>query len=269
MLTAAVTKPASSSDSKTVSARRERCSSFMLKTASRIARAVPAARTAPNEEPYSTKRRSPRWNQTRCGMPCTSGCAPVASDARHTGVSEGNVVTDRRYLPFSIRKARAGTAPRSTASSSIPGVRPSMTMRTSFGAGTWSVPGEGAQTRVALRAPAAQPHPESRDERERRNEQGPDADEDSRPDPRSSARKGAPDELDRPCGADQPADPAARGLLGVAEDYAEHDPGSGSDERRDRHATSPSKRACGQHAQGDPKPCEDADPVPAAHRAPV
>ena len=115
-----------------VTARRERCSSFMLKTASRIDRLAPMARMAPNEEPYSTSRCSPRWNQTRCGMPWTSGCAPVARDARQTGVSEGNAVIARLYLPCSLRKASAGTDFRSTASSSIFGVRPSMTIRTSF-----------------------------------------------------------------------------------------------------------------------------------------
>ena len=67
----------------------------MLKIASRIERRVPAARMAANEEPYSTTRRSPRWYQTRCGIPCTSGCAPVAIDERHTGVSDGNGLIPR------------------------------------------------------------------------------------------------------------------------------------------------------------------------------
>src|ERR687896_18066 len=97
MFTAAVTTPASSSASKTVTASGERCSAFMLKIASRIDRAVPAARIAPKDEPYSTSRCSPRWYQTRCGMWWPSGCMPVASDERQTGVSDGNVVTARRY----------------------------------------------------------------------------------------------------------------------------------------------------------------------------
>jgi hypothetical protein len=65
MFTVAVCRPASSSASKTVTASRERCSAFMLKTASRIVRVAPAARRAPNDEPYSTRRRSAAWYQTR------------------------------------------------------------------------------------------------------------------------------------------------------------------------------------------------------------
>ena len=67
----------------------------MLMMASKIERAIPAARTAPNDEPYSTMRARSRSNQTRCGMWWTSGCAPVAIDERQTGVSEGNVETAR------------------------------------------------------------------------------------------------------------------------------------------------------------------------------
>ena len=67
----------------------------MLKIASRIERRVPAARIAANEEPYSTRRRSPRCHQTRCGMWWMSGCAPVASVLRQTGVSDGNAETPR------------------------------------------------------------------------------------------------------------------------------------------------------------------------------
>ena len=65
-------------------------------------------------------------------MPWTSGCAPVAIDERQTGVSDGNVVTARRYSPLAIRKRSAGTSSLSTACSSMAGVRPSMTIRTSF-----------------------------------------------------------------------------------------------------------------------------------------
>ena len=132
MFTAAVTRPAASSASNTVTAFFERCSSFRLKTTSRIVRVVPAARTAPNDEPYSTRRCSPRWYQTRCGISWTSGCAPVAIDERQTGVRDGNVVTARRYSPRLIRKRSAGTSSVSTARSSMAGVSPSMTIRTSF-----------------------------------------------------------------------------------------------------------------------------------------
>ena len=96
MLIAAVVRPAPSSASNTVSALRSRCRSFRLTTLSRIPCATPDASSAPNDEPYSTSRCSLRFHQTRCGMPCTSPCPPVAIDARQTGVSEGKVETARR-----------------------------------------------------------------------------------------------------------------------------------------------------------------------------
>src|SRR4051812_18481851 len=96
---------------------------------SRRERRVPAARTAPNDEPYSTRRRSSRCHQTRCGMWWTSGCAPVASDVRQTGVSEGKVVTARRYEPASASAESVGAERSPTAFSKVDGVRPSMTIR--------------------------------------------------------------------------------------------------------------------------------------------
>ena len=78
---------------------------------------MPAARIAANDEPYSTSRRSPRCHQTRCGMWCTSGCAPVAIEERQTGVSDGKVETARRYVPCAARNESAGALPVSTASS--------------------------------------------------------------------------------------------------------------------------------------------------------
>jgi hypothetical protein len=65
----------------------------MLKTASSSERRAPAARTAPNDDPYSTRRCSSRFHQTRCGIRWTSGCAPVAIEDRQTGVRDGNVET--------------------------------------------------------------------------------------------------------------------------------------------------------------------------------
>ena len=61
----------------------------MLKIVSMSPCESPAARTAANEEPYSTIRRSCRLHQTSEGMWCTPGPAPVAIDVRQTGVSEG------------------------------------------------------------------------------------------------------------------------------------------------------------------------------------
>src|SRR3954469_13642560 len=99
---------------------------------SRSERRVPAARIAPNDEPYSTTRPSSRCHQTRCGMWWTSGCEPVAIDVRQTGVSEGNVVTARRYEPASASAESVGAERSPTASSKVDGVRPSMTMRTAL-----------------------------------------------------------------------------------------------------------------------------------------
>src|SRR4051794_2763789 len=96
---------------------------------SRIERRVPAARMAPNDDPYSTMRRSSRCHQTRCGMWCTSGCAPVAIDVRQTGVSEGKVVTARRYEPASASAESVGAERSPTAFSKVDGVRPSMMIR--------------------------------------------------------------------------------------------------------------------------------------------
>ena len=51
-------------------------------------------------------------------MWCTSGCAPVAIDARQTGVSDGKVEAARRYSPCSARKRSAGaSAPRTSTAS--------------------------------------------------------------------------------------------------------------------------------------------------------
>src|SRR6476659_10368289 len=116
---------------------------------SRSERASPAARIAPNDEPYSMMRCSPRCHHTRCGIWCTSGCAPVEIDARQTGVSDGKTEAERRYSPWSARKRIAGVS----AASHIDGVRPSITITTTgFGP---LVLGKGAQARVLVgRAPA-------------------------------------------------------------------------------------------------------------------
>ena len=68
-------------------------------------------RSAANDEPYSTSRCSPRWYQTRCGISCTSGCAPVTSDERQTGVSDGNTVAARRYSPRSCELGERWSGP--------------------------------------------------------------------------------------------------------------------------------------------------------------
>src|SRR6266545_3321191 len=115
---------------------------------SRIERRVPAARIAANDEPYSITRCSPRCHQTRCGMWCTSGWAPVAIDVRHTGVREGNVVTPRRYSPAAASAESVGAERSPTAFSNVDGVNPSITMRI-------VLLGKGAEAGVLFsRAPA-------------------------------------------------------------------------------------------------------------------
>src|SRR6266540_3312685 len=277
MFTAAVTRPAPSRDSKSVTALRERCCSFMLKTASRSARVVPAARTAPNDEPYSTSRCSCRWNQTRCGMPCTSGCAPVTSEDRHTGVSEGNVVSALRYSPCSARKRSAGMSCRSTAASKTAGVRPSMTIRTSLREST-SVAGERTQAGVALPAPA--PHagsesrqddrlhvPDARHEGQRRERSGAKSDEEACRRARAASAQRTPHELERSRGPEQPSDASARSLLRVREDDSERNADRGGQEGC-REARSPAgESSCGDDPERDPEAREDADPVPVSHRS--
>src|SRR5690242_20708629 len=135
----------------------------MLMIASRIERAIPAARSAANDEPYSTRRVRSRSYQTRCGMWCTSGWPPVASDERQTGVSEGNVETARAYCPCSARNDSAGARPSPTAASNTDGVSPSMTIRIAFF--VLSVLGKRAQPCVALGCTATQACGEGGDER--------------------------------------------------------------------------------------------------------
>src|SRR3954468_23450679 len=153
MLIAAVVSPADSSASWIVSASRERCFAFRSMIVSRSERASPAARIAPNEEPYSMMRCSPRCHHTRCGIWCTSGYEPVEIDARQTGVSDGKTEAARRYSPCSARKRIAGV---STASN-IDGVSPSITITTTR---LRSVLGKGAQARVRVGRAAAQPRAE-------------------------------------------------------------------------------------------------------------
>src|SRR3954453_12806897 len=183
MLIAAVVSPASSSASYTVTASRARCRRFMLMIASRMERAIPAARSAANDDPYSTSRVCSRSYQTRCGMWCTSGCAPVASDERHTGVSEGNVETARVYSPCCARNDSAGARPSSTAASNTDGVNPSMTTRIAF-----LVPGKRAQSRVALGCATTQTR------RERGDERSFEIADDRNPRQRGEDQRGEPDE---------------------------------------------------------------------------
>ena len=105
----------------------------MLKIVSTIERRVPAATTAPNDEPYSTRRRSLRSYQTRCGIRCTSGWPPVAIDDAQTGVSEGKVESGAAVGALRGEKRERRSARRARPRrSNTDGVRPSMTISTSF-----------------------------------------------------------------------------------------------------------------------------------------
>src|SRR4051794_29198802 len=202
MLIAAVVSPAPSSASYTVSARRPRWRSFRFTIVSRRPCVSPAARIAANDDPYSTRRPSRRCHQTRCGISWTSPCTPVAIDARQTGVSEGKVEVERRYVPCSRRNRSAGVS----AASSVVGVRPSITTRTTgFGGATGSVPGERAEPCVAVGRARPQPQAERRyghglevaqhrDEREHRESEGDTADDQREPAARSATAKGAGDD---------------------------------------------------------------------------
>src|SRR3954468_11621891 len=90
-------------------------------------------------------------------MWCRSGCEPVAIELRHTGVSDGNVDVARRYSPCSARNRRAGVS----AASNIDGVRPSITISTTFLRTTFLL-GKGAQAGVPVRRAAAQARAEQR-----------------------------------------------------------------------------------------------------------
>ena len=94
---------------------------------------VPSASVAANDDPYSTKRPSPRWYHVIPGMREPTGCSPVTIADRHTGVSDGNVETHASVRePASMRAAIVGARPASSARSRSSGPRPSTTARTTF-----------------------------------------------------------------------------------------------------------------------------------------
>src|SRR3954462_11083547 len=280
MLIAAAVRPTSTSASNNVTASRARCCRFMLMTVSRIARVIPAARTAANDDPYSTRRCSARFHHTRCGMWWTSGCDPVTIDDRHTGVSDGNVETARAYWPRSASAVNAGIRRSPTAPSSIDGVKPSMTMRTAL------VAGKGSQPGVSLGRAPAQARGECGDDRcleisdrgnprERREHDRGKADERRRSEPRPSATQGPGDELCGPersehaacCSADrfvpladpQPdadADAAPPANPKPDEDAEAARPDDGRDEQRARCAD----LSGDQHPDRNPESGRDADP---------
>ena len=94
---------------------------------------VPSASVAANDDPYSTNRPSPRWYHVIPGMCEPTGCSPVTSADRQTGVSDGNVETHRSVRdPASMRAAIVGARPAASTRSRSSGPRPSTTARTTF-----------------------------------------------------------------------------------------------------------------------------------------
>src|SRR5581483_4398688 len=269
MLIAAVVSPASSSVSKTVSTSRERWRAFRSTTVSRNERASPAARIAPNDDPYSTMRCSSRCHQTRCGMWCPSGCEPVAIELRQTGVSDGNVDAARRYSPCSARNRSAGVS----AASNIDGVNPSMTTRTT--GLELLVLGKRTEAGVPLGRAPAQPQPEERDghrfevpddgrERERGSDERGQGEQRGGPAAGAAAAKRAAHERRRPERAARRADRTACRLVPLAEREADPDRGRGGG--GDPCERSPQRRR-GNDADGRAQPDEDPDRVPVAHAA--
>ena len=188
-------------------------------------------------------------------------------------MSDGNVLTARRYSPCSARKRSAGVS----ADSNADGVSPStMTRTTGFGfAGEASVPGKRSEPCVALRRAGAQPcaecrHrnglevPEHGDERERRADERREREQEGRPTGRAAAPQRAADERRGP-------DRAARRTGRAADRFvplAEHEPdrnrhGNGEDEPRD----SASQHAGGGDADRGADAHEDPDRVPVPHAA--
>src|SRR3954451_15219029 len=236
MFTQAVASPASSSVSKIVVAPRLRCRAFISTIESRSDCVMPARRIAPNEEPYSTRRRSSREYQTRCGMWWTSGCAPVAIELRQTGVSDGNVESARRYSPASASRASQGVRSGVTASSNVSARRPSITTRISFCANA-SVPGEDPEPGVAGARAGADPSREhqederlevadDRHEREQRHHDRRCDEEDCEPAARPAAPERAARDRRRAEAAEEAADRARDRLARAPHAEADPDPRS-------------------------------------------
>src|SRR3954453_4401253 len=239
---------------------------------SRSERRVPAARMAPNDEPYSTTRPPSRCHQTRCGMWCTPGCAPVAMDVRHTGVSDGNVVTARRYEPASASAESVGAERSPTAFSKVDGVRPSMMMRTALRllrkraqAGVLlarALPGAQADHRDRDRFDEA----DDGDERQGEREDGDHA-EDRR---RASGCAAAPDRAARERSgaeaAEHAGDRPGRTGLPVEEEPADEPAADECDRgRQDRCARGAREGPRRSEAQGDADPGADADQPKLVH----
>src|SRR3954467_5487970 len=100
------------------------------------------------------------------GISCSSGPVPVAIEAAHTGVTDGNAATQFSTMcPRSISAPRAGVRSVVTARSSIAGFIASMTARTNFFVMRPPAPGESPLGRLlpATRARRASRRPSPED----------------------------------------------------------------------------------------------------------
>src|SRR5437762_1212543 len=141
-------------------------------------------------------------------MWCRSGWTPVAIDVRHTGVSDGKVVTARRYSPTSASAESVGADRSPTAFSKTDGVRPSITIRI-----TRRLARKRAKTGVLLPGPPARARrddrqrnrfevPGCRDDRDEEHRDADQREDDRRPSGRAAATKRAAYKRCRPCAAE-------------------------------------------------------------------
>src|SRR5215211_6623493 len=277
MLIAAAVSPAPSASSYRVVASGERCSAFIPTIVARIDLRAPAARIAPNDEPYSTIRRWPRCHQTRCGMWCPSGCAPVTSDVRQTGVSDGKVVTARRYSPASASAVSVGALRSPTASSKVDAVRPSTTTRIAFRE-LARLLGKRAQAGVLLACPAACPRSErrerrrlevagERDERERERAHRSHQQEHRRPAGGSTASQGAARDDGRARATEQSTGSGTDRFPDPVDGDARDDGGDHRGNDRDDLGAEPGGNCGDSEADGDAPACAHADAIDLPHSA--
>src|SRR3954447_152099 len=107
------------------------------------------------------------------GMSWASGAVPVAIDAAHTGVTDGNAATQSSTCwPRSMSVLSTGACPDATARSSMAGFIASMTVRTSLRA-TWLPEDPQSGVLLALASATADQQPRQapeQDQRKRRKE---------------------------------------------------------------------------------------------------
>ncbi len=182
-------------------------------------------------------------------------------------MSEGNTVAARRYSPRSCSSASAGAVRRSTASSYIAGVNPSMTIRSAL------VAGKDPEPCVALTCAPADAEPEhgqrERDDvAEHRNEREPseherrDPDEERRACTGATACERAANGRARTDGTERAADRARDRARPLGEEPARRCGGHQGDQQR--YPKVANHGDC-EDAERRAEPRTDAEPVPSSH----